>query len=590
MQHFNYTRALPPAGLSAHTARALATGSVSAAIPNAEKSRTVTLSLSKGACEGLPAMVRQAHHGTLLPSFIKARAIIIAIAVSLALAIQSFGQSRQISIDANQIKGSLNRSYDFCVGAGRANEGLRADWQRQLRVVKQQCGFRYIRFHGLLSDDMGVYREDKAGNPIYNWQYIDELYDFLLSINVKPFVELGFMPNDLASGKETVFWWKGNITPPKDYAKWNALIKALVNHWTERYGQPEVKTWYFEVWNEPNLKGLFFTGTQDDYFKLYRETAVTIKSISPAYRVGGPASAGSAWIPELIRFCKEGNVPIDFISTHNYGVKKGFLDQSGDVGVIVSQDINAVSGSMKNSRRVINQSAMPNLELHYTEWSSSYTPTDPIHDSYHEAAYILDKVKNAGPYVNSMSYWTFTDIFEELGPRMTPFHGGFGLMNYQDIKKPAYYAYQFLNELGNKELTNSDAASIAARDDKGNLQLLLWNFTITHPGDSVNDQVFYKRNLPAKGTGPAQINIKNIAPGKYKMEVYRVGYQENDAYSAYFAMGSPAQLTKAQVAKIKEANNGSPASSVIINVTAKGIVETLPLHQNEVVFLKLKKI
>ena len=178
--------------------------------------------------------------------------------------------ARRISISPNQTNGNLNRSYNFCVGAGRANEGLRADWQRQLRQAKQQCGFRYIRFHGLLSDDMGVYFEDKAGKPVYNWQYIDELFDFLQSINVKPFVELGFMPTALASGKQTIFWWKGNVTPPKDYQKWNDLIKNLLQHWMQRYGEKEVKTWYFEVWNEPNLaEWVFSAETQKDYFKLY---------------------------------------------------------------------------------------------------------------------------------------------------------------------------------------------------------------------------------------------------------------------------------------------------------------------------------
>ena len=142
------------------------------------------------------------------------------------------------------------------MGAGRANEGLRADWQKQLKQVKDELGFKYIRMHGLLHDDMGVYFEDKAGNPVYNFQYIDVLYDFLLSVGIKPFVELSFMPQALASGEKTVFWWKANVTPPKSYEKWARLIEALTNHFTERYGKDEVKTWYFEVWNEPNHAGI----------------------------------------------------------------------------------------------------------------------------------------------------------------------------------------------------------------------------------------------------------------------------------------------------------------------------------------------
>ena len=194
-----------------------------------------------------------------------------------------------------------------CVGAGRANEGLRVDWQQQLALVKKECDFKYIRMHGLLTDDMGVYKEDNKGNPEYNFQYIDVLYDYLVSIGMKPFVELSFMPAALASGTKTVFWWKGNITPPKDYKKWEDLIHNLVLHFTERYGADEVKTWYFEVWNEPNLN-FFWSGDQEEYFKLYRYTVQAIKSVNKEYRVGGPATAGAAWVPEMINFCSENKI------------------------------------------------------------------------------------------------------------------------------------------------------------------------------------------------------------------------------------------------------------------------------------------
>lgn len=499
-------------------------------------------------------------------------------------------QNRIITIDAGKVKGDVNRNFNFCVGAGRANEGLRADWQRQLRIARNECGFRYIRFHGLLTDDMGVYHEDKAGNPIYNWQYIDELFDFLNSIGMKPFVELSFMPNDLASGSQTVFWWKGNVTPPKDYKKWDDLIKNLTIHWKERYGEKEVSSWYFEVWNEPNLK-YFFSGTMNDYFKLYQETANTIKSVSPNFRVGGPATAANAWVPETISFCATNKVPIDFISTHDYGVKQGFLDLTGEVGTILDQNRSSVYSDMINTSKQIKSSAMPGLELHYTEWSSSYTPTDRLHDSYHEAAYILDKIKHAAPYLNSMSYWTFTDIFEENGPRFTPFHGGFGLMNYQDIKKPAYFAYQYLNKLGNTELASNDTASIAAKNKKGDLQLLFWNFTITHPGDSVNNQAYYKRDLPSKAIAPAELQIKNLAAGIYKVEVYKTGYRSNDAFTAYHDMKQPSQLTKDQVAAIKFSASGKPFVTLTVKVSSSGeLKKTLPMRENDVYFINLKKI
>lgn len=500
--------------------------------------------------------------------------------------------TRVIDVDINHVKGPLPKSVNLCVGAGRANEGLRADWQRQLKIAHDECGFKYIRFHGLLSDDMGVYFEDKNGKPIYNFQYIDELFDYLQSIQMKPFVEVGFMPGALASGSQTIFWWRGNVTPPKDYKKWDDLITALVAHWTERYGQKEVASWYFEIWNEPNLnQNGFFAGTQQDYFKLYKETATAIKSVSANYRVGGPATAGNAWIPDMINFCAQQKVPIDFVSTHDYGVKQGFLDASGNAGTVLSRDRYAVADHMRHSKDQIVNSAMPNLELHYTEWSASYTPSDPIHDSYHEAAYILNTVKRAAPNVNSMSYWTFTDIFEEAGPRATPFHGGFGLINYEDIKKPAFYAFKYLNELGGTELQSTDSSAIICKDGKGDLQALLWDFTIDHPGDSVNNQVFYKRLLPSKALAPVTFKLHGLKPGKYKVNIYKTGYHANDPYSAYFEMGSPSQLTRSQVQTLQEKCADNPLGQSTVVVDRGGNFEQqLPISQNDVLLVKIDRV
>ena len=282
---------------------------------------------------------------------------------------------RRISADLRQTNGPLDTMFKLCVGAGRANEGLRADWQRQLTYAHRECGFEYIRMHGLFDDDMGVYREDN-GIPQYNWQYIDELYDFLHGIGMKPFVELGFMPNALASGSKTIFWYRGNVTPPKDMTKWANFMRAFVTHLQERYGDAEVRTWYFEVWNEPNLMGGFWAGTQQQYFDFYAATARAIKSVSPDYRVGGPATAGAAWVPEFIHFCDTNHAPVDFISTHTYGVESGYLDEHGDTGTVLSQNPNSIIGDVKRVRQQIAGSPMPKLELHFTEWSSSYTESD----------------------------------------------------------------------------------------------------------------------------------------------------------------------------------------------------------------------
>ena len=503
---------------------------------------------------------------------------------------QSVSNERIINLDFNQVKGPLNTMFKECVGAGRANEGLRADWQQQLAYVKKECDFKYIRMHGLLTDDMGVYREDRKGNPEYNFQYIDVLYDYILSIGMKPFVELGFMPQALASGKQTIFWWKGNVTPPKDYNKWGELIHSLTQHFTERYGAEEVKTWYFEVWNEPNLTPGFWTGTQEEYFKLYRYSVNAIKSVNNEYRVGGPATAGAAWEVDMINFCKENNLPLDFISTHAYGVNQGYLDEYGNSGTVLAGNPMSLSIDVLNSRKEISGSSMPDLELHYTEWSSSYTPADPIHDSYHEAAYILDKIKKVGTTANSMSYWVFTDIFEEPGPRFTPFHGGFGMLNYQAINKPAFYSYQFLNKLGDTELVNNDSSSWACKDENGNIQVLFWDFTYTLP-DSINNQQYYIRDLPAKSKGKVKINISEIPVGEYNLEVYKVGYRVNDPYTTYYDMGRPNQLTKEQVNEIKRLNDGSPIyNEKIVMKSGVSFAKELDVRENDVFLITMTKL
>ncbi len=496
-------------------------------------------------------------------------------------------QTRDIELDARATAGPLGDVFKRCVGAGRANEGLRADWQRQLRQAKQACDFEYIRMHGLLCDDMGVYREER-GQPVYNWQYIDELYDFLVDLKVRPFVELGFMPGALASGSQTIFWWRGNVTPPKDFNKWGDLIAALAKHFVERYGIDEVKKWYFEVWNEPNLGG-FWAGDQAAYFHLYSVTANAIKSVSPALRVGGPATAGAAWVPEFLRYCAQSKSPVDFVTTHTYGVDVGFLDEFGNRGTVLSHSPNAIVGDVERVRGEIKASPFPSLPLHFTEWSSSYTPADPIHDSYVSAPYILEKLKTAMNYADSMSYWTFTDIFEEPGPRTTPFHGGFGLINYQDIKKPAFRAYEYLNKLGPTKLRCVDAHSLAATNRAGGVQALFWNYTNTLP-NGVNNQQYFASDVRPKPTDTVNLRISNLKPGTYRLSVYRVGYRINDPFANYLDLGRPSQLTRPQVASIRRRNNGDPVGTETVHVRqGQVLVRQFPMRENDVYLVTVSK-
>lgn len=493
---------------------------------------------------------------------------------------------RSIKIDYAAVKGKHDEFYKMTVGAGRAAEGLRADWQRQLATVNRECGFKYVRFHALLHDEMGVYNEDRNGAPVYNFQYIDQLYDAILNTGMKPFVEVGFMPERLASGDRTIFWWKGNVTPPNDYAKWGNLINALTRHWTDRYGEKEVASWYFEIWNEPNLEG-FWAGTQADYFKLYQVTTRAIKSVSKNYRIGGPATAGRGWISEMIDFATQNELPLDFISTHDYGVSGIGLDEFGNQKLFLDTNKNAIISGVREVREKIKNSSKPDLPLHYTEWSTSYSQADPVHDSYVSAPYILSRLKGSEGLLDSMSYWTFTDIFEEGGTVRTPFHGGFGLINFQGLKKPSFYAYKYLNALGNEELQNPDQDSWVCRNQKG-LQILLWDYS--PPVTKESNQELYIKDLPARTLGEVKVSVSKVPAGNYQLSVYKVGYQVNDVYTEYLKIGGPKNLTREQIKQLQEKSNGAPIEMSEIKVGAgNSFQKQLSLRENDVYLLLLSK-
>jgi xylan 1,4-beta-xylosidase len=226
----------------------------------------------------------------------------------------------RITIDASAPAHPLPHFWERMFGSGRAVLSLRDSYRQDLRLVKSVTSFGYVRFHGILLDELGVYDEDASGQPIYNFSYVDQIYDGLLANGVRPFVELSFMPKKLAAQPLLhSFWYKQNISPPKDYARWDGLISALAMHLIERYGIAEVSQWYFEVWNEPNLDFWGGVPRQSSYWELYDHTARALKAVDSRLRVGGPATAQAAWVPDFIQHGADAKVPIDFVSTHVYG-------------------------------------------------------------------------------------------------------------------------------------------------------------------------------------------------------------------------------------------------------------------------------
>lgn len=347
-----------------------------------------------------------------------------------------------------------------------------------------------------------------------------------------------------------------------------------------------MKRWRFEVWNEPNLR-IFWAGTQADYFQLYERTARAIKSVNPAYSVGGPATAEAAWIGETISFCASNDVPIDFISTHAYNVA-GAVDEFGTSGQALEKNLHTVADQITRARNIINHSALTNLELDFTEWSSSYSSRDPVHDDYFSAPFILEQIKRTGNRADSMSYWVFTDIFEEAGVPTKPFHGGFGLLTVQGIRKPAYFAYRYLNELGDREISTTDERSFVCRDENGGVQVLFWDLTHPSPDKKFLDQTLFARERPAPPRSSVTLKLTGLKPGNYALLVRGTGYKRNDAYTQYLEWDAPDQLTRAQESELAVQADDAPLLQKTVAISSDGnFSSNFDLRENDVCFVTL---
>jgi xylan 1,4-beta-xylosidase len=427
--------------------------------------------------------------------------------------------------------GQLPHFWEHTIGSGHAALALRADWQQQLHRTHRELGFEHTRFHAILSNDMGTL-VDENNQLIYSFFNADQLLDFLVSTGMAPFVELSFMPLALSSGDQTVFDYKSNITPPKDYAAWKDLIYTIVAHWLDRYGIKKMRNWFFEIWNEPNLPS-FWTGTREGYFMLYKNAAEAIKTVHPDLQVGGPATASNAWITEFRDFCEKNKTPYDFISTHHYPT-----DAFGKPGDDTVTQLADSRRSILNEQVTETRKRAGNTPVFYTEWSTSSNPFDTLHDQPYAAAFITKTIMEARGMVQGYSYWTFSDIFDENYFSSIPFHGGFGLMTIHGIPKPAYRAFELLHRLGNELLTVSGThPTIDVWVIKGPnaLHVLLTNSALPrhHVETGIVSVVLNKT-----------INIE-------RAYIERIDDTHANATAAWEAMGKPGTLSPIQVSNLE---------------------------------------
>ena len=457
--------------------------------------------------------------------------------------------------------------WDRMFGSGRALLSLRESYRYDVATVRAATGFEYLRFHDILDDDVGVVVADAKGAISYNFSLVDEIYDGLLDRGVRPFVELSFMPRALAANTDPhVFWYKPLPSPPKDFGKWAALVGALTQHLVDRYGLAEVNQWYFEVWNEPNLD--FWTGNpkQKTYFELYDAAARAIKAVAPTLRVGGPATAQAAWIPDFIRHCSEGRVPVDFVSTHVYGNDP--KEVIGSAQPVPMADMVAIA--VRKVFREVGASAMPRLPIIWSEFNASWFNDPSITDSAFIGPWLANTIRQADGFVSMMSYWDFSDVFDEAGVTRKPFYGGFGLIAEGHIPKAAFNDFVLLRRLGTERLPAAAPWILATRRPDGSLALAIWNYA---DPDAAGPSCEYEVQLSGwTGASSALVEVVDANHGS--------------ALGAWNRMGAPAYPTRDQDEQLRKA--AQVPAAVRLPVKNQGIRLTLPIRSLALVEISAK--
>lgn len=455
-------------------------------------------------------------------------ASILAIAVASGMCTHA---QETIDIDAQAAAKPFPHFWEQMFGSGRAILTLRESYREDVRAVKQVADFRYVRFHAIFHDEVGVYNEDEHGNPVYNFSYVDQIYDGLLKNGVRPFVEISFMPKKLAFNPDALhpFWYKQNVSPPKSMEKWDDLITHFAQHLVDRYGIDEVSQWYFEVWNEPNID--FWNGVpqQRSYFDLYAHTARAVKAVNSRLRIGGPSTAAAHWVGDFVKYTAENHVPLDFVSTHGYA-DDTVEDLFGTHEEIPMDD--RVCRAVAKVRGEVRASAMPSLPLFWTEWNVQGMKES--RDTLFVGPAVANTVRECDGLAEMMSFWTFSDVFEEGGPIPRPFIGMFGLRAKGGINKPSYYAWGLLHNLGDSRIANDSKDAIVTRTADGGLAIAVWN--LVDP-----DQQGTTRKMT--------LNFSHIAANA-RATVERIDDSHGNVLPRYEAMGKPLDPTSAQVEQL----------------------------------------
>lgn len=511
-------------------------------------------------------------------------------------------------------------SWQFGIGNDHAYQMLRTDVCNHVKLAHDELGFRYIRFHGIFDDDMLVvqclsdYREFKkfpGASRIreVSFRHIVTVFDNVLKCGMKPFVELSFMPKALASGTKTGLRYENNITLPRKMSQWSELIEQFIVLLLQRYGNEEVESWYFEVWNEPDLQDYFFDGTQEDYFKLYAATVQAIKKVNSNLRVGGPSTSACRWISDFCVYCKENDVPYDFVSTHHYpgdpfgnvvtnkrrfdflvsrlnrikyGAKrKKQTQETAEKNIELPDALRSFFFSADYCRNLDgnkfqamdNQARLEvgNTPLYITEWNSMAVYTSPVHDEKYSAAFIVKTVMDLSHKIDGCMFWCCSDIFGEMFILGRPFHGSFGIINNDGIPKPNFWAFKILSQLlpqRLKNVTHVDGVEYAVFVGENKIQILVYAQDFDYEKDEE-----YTLNF--------EINTSATHVTKQIIDTVHCNPK-----AAWQKLGQPNLMTKEQIADIKQSTRLRRESHPFVACDG-GITLQVSLRTNDVVLLEI---
>lgn len=427
--------------------------------------------------------------------------------------------SEKISLNTPGIP--LKHTFRKFTSVGRAKELLLADVQKMLTEFQTEIGFEFIKFHGLLSDDMLVYAEDEQGNPKYSFVYIDKAFDFLLSIGLKPLVQFSFMPKALALNPErTAFSSPYVLSMPKSMQKWKDLIAALTNHLIERYGFNKVKDWLFCCWNEPDTSvNLFGFQNDEEYYELYKATYETVKAIDKRLSFGSPSllisyNINQQWCKRYIDWCTQNNCLPDFMNIHYYD--NDFSDESFEghrpahpLHSRLNRDENSFSKCIVKTKNMFESWGIGNLPIYLTEWNLTVSHRNLLNDTCFKSCYLTKNLLENYDELDSFGYWVLTDMIEETLPSKEQFHGGLGLYTYSGIKKPHYYTFRFLNKLGNRLIAKGNGYFITKSHRK--IQIIAYNYEhfnhLFAQGETF-DMQFTERYTPFNKLGVMELSLE----------------------------------------------------------------------------------